>query len=102
MGVAQGNVPLALLITVLTSLLGIFVMPVSLEMLLQASMAIEIDAKVMIEELCLTLLLPACVGMLLRRFPAVDAFYASYKQGLGMSSAVALSSIPFLKIGSSH
>jgi sodium/bile acid cotransporter 7 len=65
-------------------------------------MAIEIDAKVMIEEVCLTLLLPACVGMFLRRFSAVDAFYNGYKQLLGMSSAVALSSIPFLKIGSSH
>lgn len=64
--IARGNVPLSLFICVATSLIGIFTVPVSLQVLLQSDQTIDLPVLRMIRSLVLVALLPTIIGQLLR------------------------------------
>ena len=65
-GLAGGNIPLSLLICVTCNLVAIFTVPISLKLLLQSDVAIDLPVLQMIRSLALVALLPAVLGQVLR------------------------------------
>ena len=96
---ARGNVALALLLTVLTNIVGIFTVPFVLAHLLSSLGQVELSAGDLFAKLCLSILLPLGVGKYLRRF-AVDWINAQ-RSRLTLASNAALISIPWMKFSES-
>ena len=96
---ARGNVALALLLTVLTNVAGIFTVPFVLAHLLSSLGQVELSASDLFAKLCLSILLPLGVGKYLRRF-AVDWIDAQ-RSRLTLASNAALISIPWMKFSES-
>lgn len=81
---ANGNVPLAILLTTLTNILGVFTMPYSISWIFQA--AVSIKPTSMMNQLVLQTLVPLSLGMLCRRFVApLQRFATAYKKSLSRS-----------------
>jgi len=102
-GQARGNVALALLLTVLTNIAGIFTVPFALAILLnpvlQTIGPVELSAADLLAKLCLSILLPLAVGKYLRRF--VAGWVNAHRARLSFSSNVALISVPWMKFSQS-
>ncbi len=96
---ARGNVALALLLTVLTNIAGIFTVPFVLAQLLETLGQVELSAAELLKKLCLSILLPLAVGKYLRRF--VEEWADRNRTGLTMFSSLALISIPWMKFSES-
>jgi sodium/bile acid cotransporter 7 len=101
-GVAQGNVPMALLMTVTANVIGVFTVPFYLSIFLGTEEAVDLDPVAMISELGVTILTPAAIGMFLRRKPLVEELVKVNKDLMGKTTIIATASLPFLKVGSSH
>jgi len=102
-GQARGNVALALLLTVLTNVGGIFTVPFALALLLnpvlQTVGPVELSAADLLVKLCLSILLPLAVGKYLRRF--FEAWITARRSHLSLASNVALISVPWMKFSQS-
>ena len=96
---ARGNMALALLLTVLTNIAGVFTMPCVLAHLLDALGQVELSAIQLLKNLCLSILLPLAVGKFLRRF--VVAWVDRNRTELTMLNSLALISIPWMKFSQS-
>jgi sodium/bile acid cotransporter 7 len=100
---ARGNVALALLLTVVTNIAGIFTVPFVLALLLnpllQAVGPVELSAADLMAKLCLSILLPLAVGKYLRRF--VKDWADAQRKRLSLASNVALISVPWMKFSQS-
>ena len=94
-GQARGNVALALLLTVLTNIVGIFTVPFVLAQLLQTIGHIELSALDLLLKLCLSILIPLAVGKFLRRF--VKEWVDDNRGKIGLASNLALISVPWMK-----
>jgi sodium/bile acid cotransporter 7 len=101
-GAAEGSVPTALFITVLSNSLGVFTVPIMLQIMLSTAVRVDINPIPMLIKLILTILVPALFGMFCRRFETVQKVTKTYKEPIGLSTHVALASIPFMKVGSSR
>jgi len=81
---AKGNVSLAILLTSVTNVLGVFTMSFSASKVFSAS--IEVSPWEMLYELVWLTLVPLCVGMALRRFvKPLREFATRNKKPLGLS-----------------
>lgn len=98
-GQARGNVALALLLTVLTNLAGIFTVPFVLANLLDIMGHLELSAWELLVQLCLSVLLPLLVGKSLRHF--IAAWVDRHRNEVGLASNVALISVPWMKFSQS-
>jgi sodium/bile acid cotransporter 7 len=96
---ARGNVALALLLTVLTNIAGVFTVPFVLAQLLGALGQVELSATQLLKDLCLSILLPLAVGQYLRRF--VTEWVDRNRTHLTMLNSLALISIPWMKFSQS-
>ena len=96
---ARGNVALALLLTVVTNIAGIFTVPFVLAHLLSSLGQVELSAGDLFAKLCLSILLPLGIGKYLRRF-AIDWINAQ-RSRLTLASNAALISIPWMKFSES-
>jgi sodium/bile acid cotransporter 7 len=96
---ARGNVAQALILTVLSNLVGIFTVPFVLSLLLGALGDIELSALDLLAKLCLTILLPLSAGWYLRRFAA--AWIDRNRAHITMTSNLALISVPWMKFSES-
>lgn len=96
---ARGNAALALLLTVVTNVAGIFTIPFVLVLVLGTMGHVELSAWDMLVKLCLSILLPLMVGRWLRRHLAdwVDA----NRPRITSFSNLALISIPWMKFSES-
>jgi sodium/bile acid cotransporter 7 len=101
-GTAKGSVPVALFMTVLSNSLGVFTVPIMLQVMLATTVDIKLNPIPMLLKLILTILMPALVGMVVKKNATVAAFLKSQKEPLGLSAHVALATIPFMKVGSSR
>lgn len=78
---ANGNVPLALFLTTVTNLAGVFTMPVSMSLIFESTVSIDI-MNMLYQLVCLTLL-PLGVGMIVRKASAgVEKFAKTHKKTL--------------------
>ncbi len=102
-GQARGNVALALLLTVLTNIGGIFTVPFALALLLnpllQTIGPVELSAADLLAKLCVSILLPLAAGKYLRRF--VGDWVATHRTRLSLTSNAALISVPWMKFSQS-
>jgi solute carrier family 10 (sodium/bile acid cotransporter), member 7 len=98
-GQARGNVALALLLTVLTNVVGIFSVPFVLTGLLSALGNVELSAADLLVKLCLSILLPLAIGRALR--PYVRDWVDAHRNALGLLSNAALICIPWMKFSQS-
>lgn len=96
---ARGNAALALLLTVVTNLAGIFTIPFVLVLVLGTFGQVELSAWDLLLKLCLSILLPLLVGRWLRQYLAgwVDA----NRSTITSFSNLALISIPWMKFSES-
>ncbi len=100
---ARGNVALALLLTVLTNIVGIFTVPFALALLLnpvlQTVGPVELSVADLMAKLCLSILLPLAIGKYLRHF--VEDWANAQRTRLSLASNVALISVPWMKFSQS-
>ena len=100
---AKGNFALALLLTVVSNLVGIFTAPFFLSLLLSVE-GIELDPVPLLINLLFTLLLPLAVGKLLRESCSqrVLPILKRHKQLISNASNLFLMCIPWMKLSSSQ
>ncbi len=96
---AGGNMALALLLTVLTNVLGVFTVPLLLDQLLERGGAVELSALHLLGDLCLSILLPLALGRLLQQF--LGEWIGRNRTRITMASNLALISIPWMKFSQS-
>ncbi|MBT6146032.1 MAG: hypothetical protein HOH74_11415, partial [Gemmatimonadetes bacterium] len=96
---ARGNAALALLLTVVTNLAGIFTIPFVLVAVLGTLGKVELSAWDLLIKLCLSILLPLLVGRWLRRY--LQAWVETNRGRVTMFSNLALISIPWMKFSES-
>lgn len=81
---AKGNVSLAILLTSLTNVMGVFFLPMTASRVFSTN--VSIDPLSMLYELVWLTLVPLCVGMALRRsIPVLHEFATKHKKPLGLS-----------------
>ncbi|MBN1437028.1 MAG: bile acid:sodium symporter [Sedimentisphaerales bacterium] len=101
--VANGNVPLSLLINVGTNFLAIFTVPLSLELLLRVTLGVEqkIDLPVarMMGQLALMVLLPTVLGLVLHGW--LGAYAAKRKKVLSVVAQLIVLLVIFNGVASS-
>lgn len=98
-GQARGNVALAVLLTVLTNLIGIFTVPVVLTALLGLLGEVRLSAAQLLGQLLLVILLPLVSGQFLRR--RIATWVDGRRYALGLVSNLALISVPWMKFSQS-
>jgi len=96
---ARGNVAQALMLTVLSNLVGIFTVPFVLALLLGALGHVELSALDLLAKLCLTILLPLSAGRYLRRF--AHQWIDANRGKITATSNLALISVPWMKFSES-
>ena len=96
---ARGNSELALLLTLVTNLAGIFTVPFVLALLLGTLGQVELSASDLLVKLCLSILLPLSAGKMIRRF--VDTWARDNHKKLTTASNLALITIPWMKFSES-
>jgi sodium/bile acid cotransporter 7 len=72
----RGNIPLSLLICVLGNFIGVFTVPVSLKLLVEAGGDVSLPVLKMLLSLVITVLVPIALGMLAQ--PLLTAFRSRY------------------------
>lgn len=96
---ARGNVALALLLTVLTNLGGVFVVPftvmAAVDVMQQGSGRIELSATALLGKLCLVVLIPLVIGKSLRN--TCGRWVDSYHSALATASNAALVLISWMQ-----
>lgn len=107
-GQAKGNVPLALVLTVLTNVLGVFTTPIFVAGFLgtflrgEGAGSLRLDPVPMIVQLVFTILVPLVVGKVLADCsPWVRAQCKRFKTPLKLFSSLLLATIPWMKISGS-
>lgn len=94
---AKGNVSLAILLTSVTNILGVFTMSWSTSKVFSAD--VEIEPIGMLQELIWLTLVPLLVGMALKRFvKPIQDFAKAYKKPLGLCQNCCILSVVFLMI----
>ena len=96
---ARGNAALALLLTVVTNLVGIFTIPFVLVSVLGTLGEVELSAWDLLFKLCLVILLPLLVGRWLRRH--ILFWVDANRPRITTFSNLALISIPWMKFSES-
>lgn len=116
-GQAKGNVALALMLTVVTNVIGVFTAPLfvswSLEVYQQyrgpvassdgdaQDIDVSVDPVPIILQLIFTILVPLAVGKVLRMIKPIAAFVQKFSLELKLLSSLMLVLIPWMKISSS-
>jgi sodium/bile acid cotransporter 7 len=73
---AKGNVPLSLFICILTNIVGIFTIPLSLNLMLRSEIRVELPILDMLLKLVILVLIPILLGQLLQHpFPNIAKKY---------------------------
>jgi len=84
---AGGNVPLALILTTVTNLLGVFTMPYSMPVIFEGGESdFKIDAMHMLKQLVCQTLIPLLGGIALQKVPPVKKCVTNLKATLGKAS----------------
>jgi sodium/bile acid cotransporter 7 len=95
-----GNTALALLLTLLTNVLGIFTMPFMLSAMLGAGAgAVQLSPLPLLAQLLQTILLPTVVGSCARTFiPGAAALVDANKKRVSYISAMLLATVPWMQV----
>merc|ERR1712187_710639 len=99
---ANGSVPLALILTTVTNLLGVFTMPWTMSVIFSGS-SVQIDGLSMLQQLVMQTLVPLLFGIALQRIKLVEDFtkVKKNKNILGKSSNFCIFFVVWLKTSAS-
>ena len=98
---AKGNAALALVMTVCTNVLGVFVAPFSLSLLLSTS-GVQLEPSALLLKLCVTIITPLLLGKGARELiPGMPDIVKQHKQALGLSQQSCVVLIAFMKLSAS-
>ncbi|XP_071732992.1 probable sodium/metabolite cotransporter BASS4, chloroplastic isoform X2 [Rutidosis leptorrhynchoides] len=100
---AGGNSALALAMTVISSLLGILIVPFSISRLIAGGAGTSVPADQLFKSLIVTLLMPLILGKVLREsFKGVADFADSNRKLLSQVNAIFLSLVPWIQVSRSR
>ncbi|KAL8257853.1 hypothetical protein R6Q59_029894 [Mikania micrantha] len=100
---AGGNSALALAMTVISSLLGILIVPFSISKLIAGGVGASVPADQLFKSLVVTLLIPLIFGKVLREsFKGVADFADSNRKLLSNLNALLLSLVPWIQVSRSR
>eukprot|EP00117_Sycon_ciliatum_P027660 scpid83563/ scgid22422/ len=94
----NGNHVLALLLTVVSNLVGIGTVPGLLNWLAEFDANVKLDAAKLLLKLVLTLLIPLLVGKALRLVPKVVDLVDKYRSPMRVAGSIFLIMLPWMKI----
>jgi len=97
--IARGNVPLSLVICVLTNLLAIFTIPILLNLLLNVSSTVDLPVAQMLGDLVVKVLLPLVLGQIVR--PLFKRLLSSFISHLSIFQSCIILMIIFNAVSSS-
>ncbi|KAK2973938.1 hypothetical protein RJ640_001406 [Escallonia rubra] len=101
--IAGGNAALALAMTVMSNMLGIFVVPLSISKFIAAGVGVSVPAKQLFKSLVLTLLVPLILGKVLREsFKGLADFADRNRKRLSLTSALLLALVPLIQVSRSR
>eukprot|EP00304_Pavlova_gyrans_P011932 CAMPEP_0206043336 /NCGR_PEP_ID=MMETSP1466-20131121/8591_1 /ASSEMBLY_ACC=CAM_ASM_001126 /TAXON_ID=44452 /ORGANISM="Pavlova gyrans, Strain CCMP608" /LENGTH=408 /DNA_ID=CAMNT_0053418135 /DNA_START=1 /DNA_END=1227 /DNA_ORIENTATION=+ len=99
---AKGSFALALMLTVLTNLIGVFTVPFFLSLVLELG-RVRISPVDLLTKLLVLILAPLVVGKALREaVPRVQTFVKEQKQRLSLTANFCLALIPWMKLSESQ
>lgn len=98
--VAGGSFSFALLIAIITNVLGVFTIPFMLSLTMSAP-GLHIDPFPILRDLVSTILLPTIVGKVVGMGPGVMGFFQRYKRRITISTLTANAFVPMLKVSQS-
>ncbi|XP_058205561.1 probable sodium/metabolite cotransporter BASS4, chloroplastic isoform X1 [Rhododendron vialii] len=100
---AGGNSALALAMTLVSSLLGILVVPFSISMFIANGVGVSVPTEQLFRSLILTLLVPLLVGKVFREtFKGLAVFIDQNRKLLSMISALLLGLVPWIQVSRSR
>nr|XP_043612894.1 probable sodium/metabolite cotransporter BASS4, chloroplastic isoform X2 [Erigeron canadensis] len=100
---AGGNSALALAMTVISSLLGILIVPFSISKLIAGGVGTSVPADQLFKSLLVTLLIPLILGKVLREsFKGVADFADTNRKLLSQVNAILLSLVPWIQVSRSR
>ncbi|KAI7730037.1 hypothetical protein M8C21_019988 [Ambrosia artemisiifolia] len=100
---AGGNSALALAMTVISSLLGILVVPFSISKLIAGGVGTSVPADQLFKSLIVTLLIPLILGKVLREsFKGVTNFADNNRKLLSNLNSLLLSLVPWIQVSRSR
>ncbi|XP_031115445.1 probable sodium/metabolite cotransporter BASS4, chloroplastic [Ipomoea triloba] len=100
---AGGNSALALSMTVISSLIGILIIPFSISKLVATGVGVSVPTEQLMRSLVLTLLVPLIVGKVFREiFKSVADFADQNRKLLSMTNSMLLSLAPFIQVSRSR
>ncbi|KAI8563452.1 hypothetical protein RHMOL_Rhmol03G0112100 [Rhododendron molle] len=100
---AGGNSALALAMTLVSSLLGILVVPFSISMFIANGVGVSVPTEQLLRSLILTLLVPLLVGKVFREtFKGLAVFIDQNRKLLSMISALLLGLVPWIQVSRSR
>ncbi|KAL5716825.1 putative sodium/metabolite cotransporter bass4 [Ranunculus cassubicifolius] len=98
-----GNTALALAMTVISNLLGIFVVPFSLSKFIANGVGVSVPIEQLLKSLVITLLVPLLVGKVIRDcFGGVGEYVDQNRKLFSKISAILLSLVPWMQVSSSR
>ncbi|KVI05061.1 probable sodium/metabolite cotransporter BASS4, chloroplastic [Cynara cardunculus var. scolymus] len=100
---AGGNSALALAMTIISSLLGILIVPFSISKLIAGGMGASVPADQLFRSLIVTLLIPLILGKVFREsFKGLADIVDSNRKLLSVVSAILLSLVPWIQVSKSR
>ncbi|KAG9152292.1 hypothetical protein Leryth_024302 [Lithospermum erythrorhizon] len=103
MQLAGGNSSLALAMTVISSLLGILIVPFSISKFIAGGVGVSVPAKQLFRNLILSLLVPLILGKVLREsFKGLTLVADQNRKLLSIISAILLSLVPWIQVSKSR
>ncbi|KAG5557016.1 hypothetical protein RHGRI_007311 [Rhododendron griersonianum] len=100
---AGGNSALALAMTLVSSLLGILVVPFSISMFIANGVGVSVPSEQLLRSLILPLLVPLLVGKVFREtFKGLAVFVDQNRKLLSMISALLLGLVPWIQVSRSR
>jgi solute carrier family 10 (sodium/bile acid cotransporter), member 7 len=101
---ANGNVPISLMLTVVTNLSAVLILPFTIDLVFSSveGLNVSIDPVPMIVKLLLSILVPLCIGKVLRDSVVEIAEFANtHGVKLKLFSSFCLVMVPWMKVSSS-
>lgn len=100
---AMGNAALALMLTVVTNIVAVFILPYSITLVIPQSTGVNINAVQLLEKLVLTILVPLIVGKAIRELSSwVRKQAAAHKFALTMINNTSLILIVWMTVSSAQ
>jgi sodium/bile acid cotransporter 7 len=100
---ARGNAALALMLTIVTNVLGVFILPFTIPLVISQAQSVSLNPTDLLIKLVMTILIPLIIGKILRESSAwIRKQVAKHKVALGLLNNGSLICIVWLTLSSAQ